>query len=178
LTPVAAFLSRDKAVMYLRLRPRPTRGPGQSFFPTRGSAIAMKKQVEYLYRLFYDLWNDFGSVYLVVRHSNRTIVGKRGFSEEEKKNGMVLVFNTKTSNALAWDAEGNLSCVLAFETRKEDLFIHHDDLFMVFSREAGVQFVRSDMNKISDKAPKADAGHVENKQVVSLSNFKKRRPHS
>ncbi|HSQ77300.1 MAG TPA: hypothetical protein VLN91_00260, partial [Nitrospirota bacterium] len=64
----------------------------------------MKKQVEYLQRLFYDVWNDFGSVYLIVKYSSRTSIGKRGFTEEEKKRGLILVFNDKTNNTLNWDA--------------------------------------------------------------------------
>jgi hypothetical protein len=105
----------------------------------------MKKQVEYLQKLFYDMWNDFGSVYLIVKYSGRTRIGKRGFSEDEKKQGLVLDFNNKTSATLDWDAEGNLACVLAFGTRKEDVHIHH-----VFARrvspEAGVHFQKRHEN--------------------------------
>jgi hypothetical protein len=136
----------------------------------------MKKQVEYLQKLFYDIWNDFGSVYLVVKYSSKTIIGKRGFSEDEMKDGLILVFNSKTNTKLDWDADGNVTCVLAFGTRKEDIFIHHDDLLAVFSQEAGVQFIRSDMNKIPVETPKTEAEQAENKQVVSMSNFKKRKP--
>lgn len=139
----------------------------------------MKKQIEYLQKLFYDIWNDFGSVYLLVRYSDNTVIGKRGFTEEEKKHGLVLVFNNKTSAALEWDKEGNLACVLAFGTRKENLSIHHNDLLGVFSPEAGVQFLRSDINKGEKEEPPAapegtapggDAG-----QVVSMSKFRKRK---
>jgi hypothetical protein len=137
----------------------------------------MKKQVEYLQRLFYDIWNDFGSVYLLVRYSERTSIGKRGFTEEEKRQGLVLVFNSKTNNTLNWDAEGNLTCVLAFGARLEDLSIHHDDLLGVFSQEAGVQFVRSDVGKEPAPSPEPDAERADSGQVVSMSNFKKRKPH-
>jgi YD repeat-containing protein len=135
----------------------------------------MKKQVEYLQRLFYDIWNDFGSVYLIVKHSNETSVGKRGFTEEEKKKGLILVFNNKTNTTLDWDAEGNLTCILAFGARKENLFLHHDDLLGVFSPEAKVQFLRSDTGAEPVAAPESSAGHDEDKQVVSISNFKKRK---
>ncbi len=135
----------------------------------------MKKQVEYLQRLFYDLWNDFGGVYLIVKYSDRTRIGKRGFTEDEMKQGLVLVFNNKTSNALDWDSEGNLSCVLAFGARKEDVSIHHDDLLGVFSPEAGVQFVRSDIHKEPAASPETYAEHGDARQVVSLSNFRKRK---
>jgi hypothetical protein len=135
----------------------------------------MKKQVEYLQRLFYDIWNDFGSVYLIVKYSSRTTIGKRGFTDEEKKQGLILVFNNKTNNTLTWDAEGNLTCILAFGARKEDLFIHHDDLLGVFSTEAKVQFMRSDAGEEPAAAPDKDARAVDAGQVVSMSNFKKRK---
>jgi hypothetical protein len=133
----------------------------------------MKKQVEYLQKLFYDIWNDFGSVYLLVRFSDRTVIGRRGFTDDEKKQGLVLVFNNKTNAKLDWDGSGNLTCVLAFGTRKEDVYIHHDDLLGVFSKEAGVQFLRSDGGgepaPAPEKGPEAGAG----KQVVSISDFRK-----
>jgi hypothetical protein len=135
--------------------------------------VAIKKQVEYLQHLFYDIWHDFGSVYLVVKYSSNTIIGKRGFTEEEIKQGLVLVFNNKTNSTLNWDNEGNLACILAFGTRKEDLYIHHDDMVAVFSPEGGVQFLRSDTNK--EPAAPSDKGSGHKNEVVSLSNFKKRR---
>jgi YD repeat-containing protein len=134
-----------------------------------------KKQVEYLQRFFYDIWNDFGSVYLLVRYSSRTSIGKRGFTEEEKKRGLVLVFNDKTNTALDWDSEGNLTCVLAFGARKEDVYIHYDDLLGVFSAEAGVQYLRSDAGNEPAAPPESDAGQGDTSQVVSISKFKKRK---
>jgi hypothetical protein len=138
----------------------------------------MKKQVEYLQRLFYDVWNDFGSVYLLVKYSDKTVIGKRGFTDEEKKKGLVLVFNNKTSTKLNWDEDGNLSCVLAFGARREDVSIHHDDLLGVFSPEAGVQLVRSDIGKEkeAEQTPEPEAKHGDSRQVVSLSAFRKHKP--
>jgi len=135
----------------------------------------MKKQVEYLQRLFYDIWNDFGSVHLLVKYSSKTSIGKRGFTEEEMKRGLVLAFNSKTNNRLDWDAEGNLTCVLAFGERKEDVSIHHDDLLGVFSQEAGVQLLRSDTGNEPETSPDTGAWHGGDKHVVSISSFKKRK---
>jgi len=136
----------------------------------------MKKQVEYLQRLFYDIWNDFGTVYLLVKYSGNTIIGKRGFTEEEMKRGLVLAFNNKTNTKLDWDEEGSISCVLAFGAQKEDIYIHYDDLLGVFSTQAGVQFLRSDVADEPAAAPEAGAGQGDAKQVVSLSDFRKRKP--
>ncbi len=135
----------------------------------------MKKQVAYLQRMFYDIWDDFGSVYLIVNYSERTRIGRRGFTEEEMKRGLVLVFNNKTNNTLDWDSEGNISCVLAFGARNEDVYIHHDDLLGVFSREAGVQFLRNDIGREPVPSSGRDAGQGDKKQVVTLSSFKQRK---
>ena len=131
--------------------------------------------MEYLQRLFYNLWNDFGSVYLLVKHSDRTRIGRRGFTDEEKAQGLVLVFNSKTSERLEWDDDGNLSCVLAFGVRREDVFIHQDDLMGVFSPEAAVQYLRSDISKEQPPAPAPDEEKGNSPQVVSLSEFKKQK---
>ncbi len=131
--------------------------------------------MEYLQRFFYDLWNDFGGVYLLVKYSDRTRIGGRGFTDEEKLQGLVLVFNNKTNERLEWDDEGNLSCVLAFGPRREDVFIHQDDLMGVFSPEAAVQFLRSDISKEQSPAPKPDSEKGDSSQVVSLSKFKKQK---
>ena len=142
--------------------------------PQQGISIGMKKQVSYLQKLFYDLWNDFGSVYLIVNNSERTQIGKRGFTEDEKKHGLTLVFNNKTNNKLDWDEEGNLSCVLAFGARKEDIFIHHDDLIGVFSPDAGVQFLWGGVDKEPPASPKTDAGEDAQKRVISLDKYRKK----
>lgn len=138
----------------------------------------MKKQIAYLQKLFYEIWNDFGSAYLLVNYSGRTRIGKRGFTDEEMKRGLVLVFNNKTNTELNWDAEGNLSCVLAFGARKEDVFIHHDDLRGVFSPEANVQYLRNDMDQPAATEPGAEteaAEHRDGKQVISMSSYRKRK---
>jgi hypothetical protein len=134
----------------------------------------MKKQVSYLQKLFYDLWNDFGSVYLIVSNSVQTQIGKRGFTEDEKKHGLILVFNDKSNSKLDWDEEGNLSCVLAFGTRKEDVYVHHDDLKGVFSPDAGVQFLRGDVDKRPNSSPKPEAGDDDQKRVISLDKYRKK----
>ncbi len=143
----------------------------------------MKKQVAYLQKLFYDIWNDFGTVYLLVGHSDRTQIGKRGFTDDEKQRGLILVFNNKTNTDVHWDDEGNVSCILAFGARKEDVRIHHDDLRGVFSPEAQVQLMRSDMDTApADKADPETPRVAEDKvkeavdpHVVSMDSFRKRK---
>ena len=135
----------------------------------------MKKQVAYLQKLFYDLWNDFGGVYLLVKYSDQTRIGKRGFTDEERQHGIVLNFNNKTNTELTWDEEGNLSCVLAFGPSREDVFIHHDDLRGVFSPEAEVQFLRSDGGPGPEQELPPESETNGSQQVVSLSSYRKKK---
>jgi hypothetical protein len=46
----------------------------------------------------------------------------------------------------------------------------------VFSREAGVQFLRSDTGGEPAAPPEKDVQQGDAKQVVSISDFKKRKP--
>ena len=44
----------------------------------------MKNQIKYLQNLFYDLLNDYGRAFVVVKHSDRTIMAT-GDSQMKKK---------------------------------------------------------------------------------------------
>ncbi|PIX89737.1 MAG: hypothetical protein COZ31_00495, partial [Nitrospirae bacterium CG_4_10_14_3_um_filter_44_29] len=62
----------------------------------------MKNQLKYLQNLFYDMMNDYGRVFVVIKQSERTVIGNRGFTDEEKENGLVLAFNSKNYKTLQW----------------------------------------------------------------------------
>jgi hypothetical protein len=78
---------------------------------------------------------------------------------------------------MAWDEEGNVSCVLAFGSRREDVYLHHNDLLGVFSPEAGVQFMRSDIGKEPKVPAESGTKQGDAKQVVSLNTYRKKREH-
>jgi hypothetical protein len=40
----------------------------------------MKNQIKYLQNMFYDLLNDYSRVLIMVKYSDRTIIGNRGFT--------------------------------------------------------------------------------------------------
>jgi len=133
----------------------------------------MKTQLKYLQNLFYDLLNDYGRVYLVIKYSERTAIGNRGFTEEEKEKGLVLVFTSKNHKNIQWAEDGSLITSLGFgnSNRPENCFLHSEDIVAVYSPDAGVKFDRWDMleaeNAESPKSSPADG------KIVSLENFRK-----
>ena len=107
----------------------------------------MKNQIKYLQNLFHDLLNDYGRAFVVVKYSDQTIIGARGFTEEEKEKGLVLVFNTGNHKNLQWTEDGSIVAALGFgsNNRIENCFIHHEDIVAVFCPDAKVKFDRWDV---------------------------------
>jgi hypothetical protein len=94
----------------------------------------LKKQV------FFHLLDLAGRVFVLVRHSDNVVIGKRGFLPEEKEKGLVLVFNRKMN--FTWDDPG-ISARLVFGATSESCFIPPDDVVSVFSPELLAQFTVS-----------------------------------
>jgi hypothetical protein len=141
----------------------------------------MKNQIKYLQNLFYDLLNDYGQVYLVVKYSENTKIGNRGFTEEEKKKGLALIFNQKNHKNLQWTDDGSIVTALGFGTgnRPENCFLHADDLVSVFSPLAKIRFDRWDMTDIGDRTkepPMPEAKPSQYDKVVSIESFRRLKP--
>jgi hypothetical protein len=107
----------------------------------------VKNQIKYLQNVFYDLLNDYGQVYIVVRHSDKTTIGNRGFTDEEKKQGLILIFNQKNHKTLQWTEDGSIITTLGFGAgnRPEKCFLYSDDIISVFSPDARVKLDRWDI---------------------------------
>ena len=111
----------------------------------------MKNQIKYLKNLFYDLLNDFGKAYIIVKYSDLTTIGNRGFTVEEKEKGLILVFTKNNHRRLNWTEEGNIIVALSFgNNRLENCFIHHDDIIALYSPDAMVKYDRWDILNIED----------------------------
>lgn len=142
--------------------------------------IVMKNQIKYLQTLFYDLLNDYGRVYLIVRYSEKTIIGKRGFTEEEKKQGLILVFNQKNHRELEWTDNGDIITTLGFGAgnRPERCFIYSDDIISVFSPDARIKLDRWDIlepRNLSQKDEESKPQETEIKEdekVVQIDKFR------
>ncbi|RJQ41513.1 MAG: hypothetical protein C4550_01750 [Nitrospiraceae bacterium] len=144
----------------------------------------MKKQVKYLQNLFYDMMNDYGRVFVVIKQSERTMIGNRGFTDEEKENGLVLAFNSKNYKTLQWTEDGSIVTTLGFgsNNKVENCFLHSDDIISVYSPDAKIKFDRWDMMETKDalsepqkiRNDKKDA--VTKGKIVSLDSFRKIKP--
>ncbi len=140
----------------------------------------MKNQIKYLQTLFYELLNDYGRVYLIVKYSEKTVIGKRGFTDEEKKQGLILVFNQKNHRELEWTDNGDIITTLGFGAgnRPERCFICSDDIISVFSPDALVKFDRWDVletRKITlkdDKSKSQESEIKEDEKVVQIDKFR------
>jgi hypothetical protein len=141
----------------------------------------MKNQSKYLQTLFYEILNDYGKVYLAVRHSEDTMIGVRGFTDEEKKKGLVLVFTQKNCRDLMWSDDGSIRVTLGFGAGNKPgkCFIHADDVVSVFSPDAKVKLDRwdiwdqQDAAMKSDAVPRATSTESRDDKVVSLDRFRK-----
>jgi len=144
----------------------------------------MKKQIKYLQNLFYDMMNDYGRVFVVIKQSERTMIGNRGFTDEEKENGLVLAFNSKNYKTLQWTEDGSIVTTLGFgsNNKVENCFLHSDDIISVYSPDAKIKFDRWDMMETKDslsepqkiRNDKKDA--VTKGKIVSLDSFRKIKP--
>ena len=141
----------------------------------------IKNQIRYLQNLFYDILNDYGKVCIVVKYSENTSIGNRGFTEEEKKKGLILVFNQKNYKNLQWTEDGGIIVTLGFglNNRPEKCFLHSNDIISVFSPDAKVKLDRWDVWNLAEqpaetKEPEGQVGeNIREEKVVSIDRFRK-----
>ncbi len=113
----------------------------------------MEKELNRLKRhVFSELMGIVGRVFILVRHSQGVVIGNRGFSDDEKANGLILVFNPRMT--FTWDEEG-LSATLVFGSAPQKCFIPASDIIAIYSPELSAQFMASPeaMGEEEEKAP-------------------------
>ncbi len=129
----------------------------------------LKKQV------FFEMLELAGRVFVLVRHSDKVVIGKRGFLPEEKEKGLVLVFNRKMH--FQWDEPG-ITAKLVFGSTPEQCFVPVEDILSIFSPELLAQFtVSPDDGQGADAATPAAAGperKAAGEKVVKV-DFKKKK---
>ena len=119
---------------------------------------------------FFEFLNLVGRVYILVKYSENVILGNRKFTEEEKNNGIVLVFNTRMN--FSWDDYG-ISATLVFNTSAQKCFIPIDDIVAVYSPELNAQFIAPSI-KSYDKSKEIAKDNKEMGKVVKVDFTKKR----
>ena len=140
----------------------------------------MKNQIKYLQNLFYEMLNDYGKVFIIVKYSELTKIGNRGFTAEEKEKGLILVFTNNNHRRLRWTEEGSIIASLSFgnDNRPENCFLHYDDIIAVYSPDAMVKYDRWDILNIDDtlkqqKEPQyLTKEELRNNKVVSLDKYR------
>lgn len=90
--------------------------------------------------IFYELLDMAGRVMALVKYSPDVVIGNRGFVGEEKKTGIILVFNPKMK--FTWDEFG-ITATLVFGATPERCFIPADSIAAVYSPELHVKFLTS-----------------------------------
>lgn len=119
--------------------------------------------------VFNEMIDMAGRVFIVSRYSENVMIGNRGFTEDEKNNGIVLVFN-KSMNFL-WDDAG-ISSTLVFGTSPQKCFIPAEDIMAIYSPELNSQFITTlqTPKETTDEKEEGIAG-----QKVVKVDFKKKR---
>lgn len=91
-------------------------------------------------QIFFEFLDLVGRAFVLVRYSEEVILGKRGFTAEEKENGIVLVFTPRMN--FTWD-EAGITATLVFGTSPQKCFIPAGSISAVYSSELGAHFVTS-----------------------------------
>jgi hypothetical protein len=101
----------------------------------------IKTQVNKLKRdTFFSLLDLAGRVFILVKHSDDVVIGRRGFTAEEKEHGIILVLNSGMH--FVWDDFG-IAATLVLGNVRHKCVIPADAVAAVYSPELGVQFAVS-----------------------------------
>ena len=126
-------------------------------------------------RVFHEMLDLAGRVFIVARYSENVTIGNRGFTEDEKKNGIVLIFNASMN--FSWDDSGIFS-TLVFGTSPQKCFIPADDIVAIYSPELNSQFItalpRTETSDEQDKTGAEDREEEAGSKVVKVDFTKKR----
>ncbi len=126
--------------------------------------------------VFFEFLNIAGRVFIIVNYSPDVIIGKRGFTDEERENGIILVFNSRMN--FIWDERG-INTNLVFGNSAHKCFIPADDISVIYSPELNAQFVVGQQPEAEESEQKQDdekllASEEESKKVIVV-DFKKKR---
>lgn len=117
--------------------------------------------------VFYRMLGAAGRVFLHVRHMDGVSIGKRGFKNDEKRNGLTLVFNE--SMDFSWDEDG-IHATLFFGAVSERCIIPNEAVSAVYSPELGVQFIMAPADKLPQRngPPGKTDKKLENSKVIRV----------
>lgn len=117
--------------------------------------------------VFFEFLNLVGRVFILVHYSGDVILGNRGFSDKEKKNGITLVLNSKMK--FLWDEYG-ITVTLVFGASQQKCFIPVDAIVTIYSPELGAQFAVSPQPPGRNQKPEPKIMRQDSKKVTGDSN--------
>lgn len=123
--------------------------------------------------IFFEFLNLVGRAFVLVRYSDNVVLGNRGFTAEEKENGIILVFNSKMN--FLWDDYG-IKATLVFGTSPQKCFLPVDDIIAVYSPELNAQFMASPRSiSVESKTDKAAQHTTQSENLIKVDFTKKRK---
>jgi len=124
-------------------------------------------------KVFFDLLELAGRVLIMVRYSESVIIGKRGFLEEEKKNGLILVFNKRMN--FSWN-EDFIEANLIFGNTPQRCMIPLENVVALYSPEMQAQFSTVYHPQEKEKAPsdQRDGERKDTDEKVLMVDFSKK----
>lgn len=143
----------------------------------------MTKLDELKRHVFFEFLNLTGRAYVIVKYSENVILGRRGFTDEEKDNGIILVFNSNMN--FTWDDDG-IKTTLIFGNSPQKCFIPVENIMLISSPELDAQFsvqLITDIMQIPEKKGKDKALHTRKKpeaeegqkKIIKVDFTKKRK---
>lgn len=143
----------------------------------------MTKLDELKRHVFFEFLNLTGRAYIIVKYSKNVILGRRDFTDEERDNGIILVFNSNMN--FTWDGDG-IKTTLIFGNSPQKCFIPVEDIMLIFSPELDAQFsvhLTSDIMQIPEEKGKNKVVRTgkqpeveeELKKVIKVDFTKKRK---
>ncbi|MCL5023116.1 MAG: hypothetical protein M1497_07095 [Nitrospirae bacterium] len=137
-----------------------------------------KRMNELKKTVFYEMLDMAGRVFIVVRYSENVTIGNRGFTHEEKQNGIILVFSRSMN--FSWGDAG-IASSLVFGTSPQKCFIPPEDIIAIYSPELNSQFITALQPSIEMPGKKEDAAGPEQEEpggpnVVRVDFSRKRSP--
>ncbi|MCI0468670.1 MAG: ClpXP protease specificity-enhancing factor SspB [Nitrospirae bacterium] len=122
--------------------------------------------------IFYELMGLAGRVFILIKYSEGVVIGRRGFTPEEKKDGLVLVFNRRMN--FSWDEEG-IAVNLVFGNSPQKCYIPADAITAVYSPDINAQFVVSSQPPktfVQEQAVEKGGGASSSEKGTSSSDSK------
>ncbi|MBF0541158.1 MAG: hypothetical protein HQK91_06885 [Nitrospirae bacterium] len=120
-------------------------------------------------KVFFDLLELAGRVFLVIMYSEHAIIGDRGFIGNEKEMGLTLIFNSKMR--FLWEGD-IIEARLSFNGRVQKCIIPADNIIAIYSPELRTQFMTT---QTPQPAEDEDTETISDENVIKVDFTKKKK---